>query len=236
MRSTAFSALCVAALLTVSACQSQNSSTVGATPAATPSHAASVTAIPVDTTTAPTDPAGLTLLIDALNRVVQQANPGAAEFDSLDPAETTPRVPDPGPMAVCDSVNTLYFAAGDPATTKYVSQWAGAPQQHSVSQAIAVYDSAATASQKFGQLTAGVPECAKASAGHDIPFTVTPGGIGSDVVRFTQKRKPNPSLSGGSSGYATEYRLTGSAIVGVSSTESAAVVTAVVDKLVDKLG
>ena len=236
MRSTAFNALCVAALLTLSACQSQNASTVGATPAASPSHAASVTATPVDTTTAPTDPAGLTLPVDALNSVVQQANPGAAQFDSLDPAETTPRVPDPGPMAVCDSVNTLYFAAGDPAATKYVSQWAGAPQQHSVSQAIAVYDSAATASHKFGQLTAGVPECAKASAGHDIPFTVVPGDTGPDVVRFTRKRKPNPSLSGGGSSDATEYRLTGSAIVGVSSTESAAVVSAVVDKLVDKLG
>lgn len=236
MRSTAFNALCVATLLTVSACQSQNSSTVGATPAAAPSHAASVTATPVDTTTAPTDPAGLTLPVDALNSVVQQANPGAAEFDSLDPAETTPRVPDPGLMSVCDAVNTLYFAAGDPATTKYVSQWAGAPGQHSVSQAIAVYDSAATASQKFGQLTSGVPACAKASAGDGIPFTVTPGQTGPDVVRFTQKRKPNPSLSGGSSGNATEYRLVGSAIVGVSSTESAAVVTAVADKLVDKLG
>ncbi|MEV0672415.1 sensor domain-containing protein [Mycobacterium sp. NPDC050441] len=236
MRTTALNVLCVATLLTVSACHSQGPSTVGATPPATAPHAASVTATPVDTTTAPTDPAKLTLSVDALNSVVQQANPGAAEFDSLDPAETTPRVPDAGPMAVCDGVNTLYFAAGSPATIKYVSQWAGAPGQHSVSQAIAIYDSAATASQKFAQLTAGVPACATASAGDGIPFTVTPGETGPDVVRFTQKRKPNPSLSGGSSGNATEYRLAGSAIVGVSSTESAAAVTAVAGKLVGKLG
>ncbi|MGW4098694.1 MULTISPECIES: sensor domain-containing protein [unclassified Mycobacterium] len=236
MRTTALNALCAATLLTVSACHSQGPSTVGATPSASPVHAASVTATPVDTTTAPTDPATLTLSVDALNSVVQQANPGAAEFDALDPAETTPRVPDPGPMAVCDAVNTLYFAAGTPATTKYVSQWAGAPGQHYVSQTIALYDTAAAASQKFGQLTAGIPACAKASAGEGIPFTVTPGEAGSDVARFTEKRKPNPSLSGGSSGDASEYRLAGSAIVGVSSSESPAVVAAVADKLVSKLG
>ncbi|WP_454792122.1 hypothetical protein [Mycolicibacterium lutetiense] len=236
MRKSALNALCVATLLAVSACHSQSPSTVGATPPAAATHAAPVTATPVDTTTAPADPATLTLSVDALNSVVQQANPGAAEFDSLNPGETTPRVPDAGPMAVCDAVNTLYFAAAAPATTRYVSQWAGAPHQHYVSQTIAVYDSTATASQKFAQLTAGVPACAKASAGDGIPFTVTPGETGPDVVRFTQERKPNPSLSGGSSGSASEYRLAGSAIVGVSSGESAAVVSAVADKLVGKLG
>lgn len=220
MRTSARRALWMAALLTVSACHSQGPSTVDATP--------------VDTTTAPTDPAKLTLSVEALNSVVQQANPGAAEFDSLDPAETTPRVPDAGPTAVCDAVNTLYFAAGDPVATKYVSQWAGAPHQHSISQAIAVYDSTATASQKFAQLAAGVPACAEAAAGDGIPITVTPGEAGPGLVSFTQKRKPNPSLSGGGAGY-TEYRLAGSAIVGVSSSEAATVVTAVADKLVSKL-
>lgn len=214
-------ALWLAALLTVSACHSQSPSTVGATP--------------VNGTPVPTDPATLTLSVDELNSIVQQANPDAAEFDSLDPAETTPRVPDGGPMAVCDAVNPLYFATGAPATTKYVSQWAGAPGQHYVSQTIALYDTAAAASQKFGQLNAGIPACAKASAGDAIPFTITPGETGSDVVRFTEKRKPNPSLSGGRSGNASEYRLAGSVIVGVSSSESAAAVTAIADKLVGKI-
>lgn len=236
MRTGTLGTLCTAALLTVSACHSQGPSTLGATSPTTPAHAAPVTATPVDTTTAPTDTATLTLSVDTLNSIVQQANPDAAEFDSLNPAETTPRVPDAGPTAVCDAVNTLYFAAGTPATAKYVSQWAGGPRQHFVSQTIAVYPDADTASQKFAQLAAGVPACAKASAGDGIPFVVTPGESGSDVVRFTQKRKPNPSLSGGGSGDATEYRLAGTAIVAVSSTESAAAVTAVAGQLVGKLG
>ena len=219
----------VAALLVVSGCHSQHPSTV-ATPTV---HATSV----ATSSTAPTpNPASLVLSLDELNTIAQQADPNVPVFDSFDPSEMTPRVPNPGPTAICDKVNPLYFASGDPAPSRYFSQWAATSMNRYLSQDIAVYDSPATAAEKFSALAEGIPICAKASTSDaNIPFTVTSDISSPDVIRYTWERKPDPTVPGTNSHVTPEFRLVGPAIVAVSSGESATAVTAVADKIVSKL-
>ena len=99
-----------------------------------------------------------------------------------------------------------------------------APRQKSLTQAIAVYDSAASAQKVLVRIGSDISACA-GTPSTDKTYALIPGTSSAETIRYTRG-----SLE------TTEYRLAGAAIVGTSSTAPAAVVTAVVDKLVGKLG
>lgn len=223
MKTVTVGTLC-ATVLIISACSSQHPSPA-ASSASTPD--AAVTATPVDTTTTPIKPATVALGVDEINALIRQADSDGTQFNRADPAETTPRNPAEYPSGAddpCNRVTPIDFAGTAPAPVDYVAVPMFAPRQKSMTQAIAVYDSAASAQKVFARIGSDIAACA-ATPSSDKTYALTPGTSSPQTIRYTRG-----SLE------TTEYRLAGAAIVGASSTAPAGVVTAVVDKLVGKLG
>ena len=223
MKTVTVSTLC-ATILFMSACSSQHPSPT-ASSVSTPG--AAVTATPVDTTTTPIKPAALVLSVDEINAVIRQADPDGTQFSRADPAETTPRNPAEYPSGAddpCNRVAPIDFAGAAPVPVDFVAVPMFAPRQKSLTQAIAVYDSAASAQKVLVRIGSDISACA-GTASTDKTYALIPGTSSAETIRYTRGSLEN-----------TEYRLAGAAIVGTSSTAPAAVVTAVVDKLVGKLG
>lgn len=223
MKAVTVGTLC-ATILVMSACSSQHPSTA-ASSASTPG--AAVTATPVDTTTTPIKPATLVLSVDEINALIRQADPDGTQFSRADPAETTPRNPAEYPSGAddpCNRVAPIDFAGASPAPVDFVAVPMFAPRQKSMTQAIAVYDSAASAQKVLARIGSDISACA-ATPSSDKTYALTPGTSSPETIRYTRGNLET-----------TEYRLAGTAIVGASSTAPAAVVTAVVDELVAKLG
>lgn len=223
MKTVTVGTLC-AIVLVMSACSSQHPSPA---PSSGSTPGTAVTATPVDTTTTPVKPAALILSVDEINSLIRQADPGGTQFSRADPVETTPRNPAEYPSGAddpCNRVAPIDFAATAPAPVDYVAVPMFAPRQKSMTQAIAVYDSAATAQKVLARISSDTAACA-ATPSSDKAFALTPGTSTQETIRYTRGAHET-----------TEYRLAGTAIVGASSTAPAAVVTAVADKLVSKLG
>ncbi|MGV0627682.1 hypothetical protein, partial [Mycolicibacter minnesotensis] len=153
-------------------------------------------------------------------------------FDTFDPVRYQPDAPWAGLASPCGQVLALYFGGGEPHYRSYVSAWAGAPYNAFVSQLVARYASPAEASTKFTQLVKDIPTCADAlRRDPTATLALTVGDITSESAHFEQRQAGANAGLPDRHTVAVEYQLLGDSIVGVASSQSAAVVSALTREL-----
>lgn len=178
------------------------------------------------------NPEDVLLTIDQINAVVANYAPGASPFDNFDPVRHQPDSPYEGLPAPCAQVLPLYFGGGEPRFSDYASLWTVGAGNVFVSQLVARYATSAQAATKFTQLVKDIPACTDALT-HQPAATLalTVGDITSDSARFEQRQTGSNSSLPNRHDVAVEYRLAGASIIGVSSSQSPAVVSALAQEL-----
>lgn len=211
-RHTVIAAACAQALLAgVVVCSAATAPPTAGQPAAK-------RAVQLADNPAPIDPSKALLKVDEVNATIRKHNPDGVQFDRPDPVETAPRDPADYPGGAgdpCNWVAAIDFAGGQPAPVGYAAGSMGAPRQRWLIQVAANYDSPQAAAAVFARTAQNIRAC---SAATDRAYLLSIGAI--TPTTLTYRRNPNLKVDMPNRHVeSSEYRLRGSTIVAVSTTE-----------------
>lgn len=184
---------------------------------------------------APIDPSKALLKVDEVNATIRAHHPDGVQFDRPDAVETAPRDPAENPGgagAPCNWVAAIDFAGGQPAPVGYAAGSMGAPLQRWLIQVVANYDSPQAVAAVFARTAQNARAC---SAVTDRAYLLSVSTI--TPTTLTYRRTPNLKVDMPNRHVeSSEYRLNGSTIVAVSTTEPAKVAGAVAEHIESRIG